>query len=89
MSAYHGAAASEVTGAALQNGPAVFQQGDLSLRLRARTALDRGAGHTSTALGLGPAPDPGSGRLARPFGLGLFGTLASIIWMWSLSPPPL
>ena len=89
MSAYQIALNSDAATADSPSGPAVFQQGDLSLRLRPRTAIDREAGHTGTALGLGPAPDPGSGRLARRFGLGLFGTLASIIWMWSLSPPPL
>jgi hypothetical protein len=89
VSAYHRAANNDVTDAAEPKFPIVFHNDGLSLRLRARTALDRGAGHTGTALGLGPAPDPGRGRLARPFGLGLFGTLASMIWMWSLSPPPL
>ena len=89
MSAYHGAAHTSDAGVAPQNGPAAFQHHGLSLRLRPRTALDRPAGHTGTALGLGPALDPRRGRLARRFGLGLVGTLASIVWTWSLSPPPL
>ena len=51
--------------------------------------MDKAAGHSAIARGLGPAPDPGSDRIARRIGLGVFGTMASIIWMWSLSPPPL
>lgn len=54
-----------------------------------RPALDRPVPNSAAALGLGPPPPPGSGRLARRLGLGLFGTLASLIWMWSLTPPPL
>ncbi|WP_372915684.1 hypothetical protein [Sandarakinorhabdus sp.] len=59
-----------------------------ALAVRPRSVIDKTAGHTGTALGLGPAPAPGSDRNARRFGLGLFGTMASIIWMWSLTPPP-
>lgn len=68
--------------------PAHYQNGVL-FQVRPRFPLDKAAGHTASALGLGPAPDPRSDRLARRLGLGLFGSLASIIWMWSLSPPPL
>jgi hypothetical protein len=57
--------------------------------VRPRMALDRPLPNSAAALGLGPPPPPGSGRLARRLGLGLFGTLASMIWMWSLTPPPL
>lgn len=39
------------------------------------------------ALGLGPALEPGRDRMARRLGLGLFGTLASLFWVWSLVPP--
>ncbi len=49
---------------------------------RARTL-----GNTAQGLGLGPPPPPGAGRMARRVGLGLFGTLASLLWLWSLSPP--
>lgn len=60
-----------------------------ALPVRPRFVIDKPAGHTGAALGLGPAPAPGSDRVARRFGLGLLGTMASIIWMWSLTPPPL
>ena len=59
---------------------------NLLLQVRARSPLDKAAGHTGAALGLGPAVDPGGDRVARRLGLGVFGTLASIIWLWSLSP---
>ena len=59
----------------------------LLLQVRARTPLDKAAGHTAMALGLGTSPRPDDERVARRLGLGLFGTLASIIWMWSLLPP--
>lgn len=57
--------------------------------VRPPTSLDRPAGHTARALGLGPPPPPGAGRIARRLGIGLFGTLASLLWLWSLQPPPL
>ncbi|WP_156256950.1 hypothetical protein [Sandarakinorhabdus oryzae] len=56
--------------------------------MRPRFPLDKAAGHSGQALGLGPALDPASGRLARRLGLGLIGTLASMIWLWSLTPLP-
>ena len=59
----------------------------LLLQVRARTPLDKAQGHTAMALGLGTSPRPDDERVARRLGLGLFGTLASIIWMWSLLPP--
>ena len=61
----------------------------LSFPLRPRSTLDRADGHSGLALGLGPAPADCSGSFARRFSLGLFGTLASVIWMWSLAPPPI
>ena len=66
----------------------VMHHGQL-LRLRPRFALDKAAGNTAIALGLGPAPDTDRDRLASRFVMGVFGTLLSIVWMGSLAPPPL
>lgn len=56
--------------------------------MRSRSLFDRPAISSADALGLGPPPPPNSGRLAIRLGLGLFGTLATIIWMWGMAPPP-
>lgn len=69
--------------------PVSPQRAGVLFALRPPSPLDKAAGHTGMALGLGPVPDPGNDSLARRIGLGLFGTLASIIWMWSLTPPAL
>lgn len=69
--------------------PEVIMHDGQLLRLRPRFAIDKAAGNTAIALGLGPAPDALNDRLASRIVLGLSGTLASIVWMWSLSPPPL
>jgi hypothetical protein len=77
-----------VSGGDGEDSSAAFQQ-VLLFQVRPRFPLDKAAGHSGQALGLGPALDPAKGHLARRLGLGLIGTLASIIWMWSLAPPPL
>ena len=68
--------------------PALACNFELNLPARPRTSVDRAAGHTAYALGLGPAPAPGAGRAARRIGIGLMGTLASVLWMWNLAPLP-
>ncbi|WP_310475323.1 hypothetical protein [Sandarakinorhabdus sp.] len=57
--------------------------------MRQRSPLDPPVVSSAVALGLGPPPPPSSGHLARRLCLGMFGTLASIVMMWSLTPPPL
>jgi hypothetical protein len=57
--------------------------------VRPRSLLDAPAANSADALGLGPLPPPHSERLARRLGLGVIGTLATILWMWTLAPPPL
>lgn len=76
-----------VSGGNGEKAAAPFQQ-TLVFQVRPRFPVDKAAGHSGQALGLGPALDPASGRLARRLGLGLVGTLASMIWMWSITPPP-
>lgn len=61
----------------------------VQLTVRPRSSLDPPAFNSADALGLGPPPPPDSGRRAVRLGLGLFGTLATIIWMWGLAPPPI
>ncbi|WP_303781440.1 hypothetical protein [Sandarakinorhabdus limnophila] len=57
--------------------------------MRRRTALATPAANSAAALGLGPPPAPDGDRMARRLGLGVVGTLATILWMWTLAPPPL
>jgi hypothetical protein len=62
---------------------------DLVFSVRRRSPLDLPVTNSATALGLGPPPTPASERIARRLGLGVIGTLATILWMWTLAPPPL
>ena len=62
---------------------------ELDLPVRQRTGFDRPAGYTARSLGLGPAPAPEVDGAARRVGIGLLGTLACVVWLWSLAPPPL
>ena len=64
-------------------------QSDLVLTVRQRSAFDAPVTNSGSALGLGPPPAPGGDRMARRLGLGVVGTLATILWMWTLAPPPL
>ena len=62
---------------------------NLVLSVRRRSAFDTPVSNSGAALGLGPPPAPGGDRMARRLGLGVVGTLATILWMWTLAPPPL
>jgi len=62
---------------------------DLVLSVRPRFSMDAPAANSAAALGLGPPPSPDSERIARRLGMGVVGTLATILWMWTLAPPPL
>jgi hypothetical protein len=59
------------------------------LSVRRRSAFNAPVSNSGAALGLGPPPAPGGDRMARRLGLGVVGTLATILWMWTLAPPPL
>jgi hypothetical protein len=63
-------------------------QSDLVPSVRPRFPMDAPVINSAAALGLGPPP-PDSERSARRLGLGVVGTLATILWMWTLAPLPL
>jgi hypothetical protein len=69
--------------------PQSFPIVEMAFPVRPRFALDPPVPNSAAALGLGPPPPPINDRLARRIGLGVLGTVASIVWMWLLTPPPL